>query len=325
MNQIPAVNPAEFDNKVFVVDKAAGPTSFDVVAAFRRAVRLRKVGHTGTLDPLARGVLILCTGMATRAVEHFMNLDKEYEFDVRLGVETDTLDTEGQIVREMPCPEFSEEQIHEVASTFVGDYDLKPPAYSALKKDGRRLYELARAGETPEVESRTIQIYDFQVVSIALPVVACRIRCSRGTYVRSLAKDFGGKLQVPAHIDNIIRTRVGPHERKNGFPSDKLFDKEVSDLRGCDLSEALDFLPAVVLGEKARRALRYGMIPGIKDVVETIGDAKKPGPVRMLDDSGVLIAVGQRNEGKRRNPLQLVDSYRMYVESTPTKGTRPAR
>ena len=315
----------EFNNRLFVIDKATGPTSFAVVAAFKRAARLSKVGHTGTLDPLAQGVLLLCTGTATRAVEHFMNLEKEYQFDLCLGVETDTLDREGKVVREAPCPDFGEDEILDVARSFVGEYELTPPAYSALKKNGRRLYELARVGETPDVQSRVVHIYDFEGISIGRPVVTCRIRCSRGTYVRSLAKDFGGKLGMPAHIDRIARTRIGPFERSQGFPSDKLFDKDISGLCGFELAGALDFLPSVVLDEKARKALRYGTLPGIKDVVESFGDVKKGGPVRILDEAGALVAIGERNHGKRRHPLQLVDSFRLYTDTALKKGMRKSR
>jgi tRNA pseudouridine55 synthase len=312
----------DFDNKLIVIDKSVGPTSFDVVAAFRRASRLSKVGHTGTLDPLAEGVLLLCTGRATRAVEHFMNLEKEYEFDIRLGIETDTLDAEGKVVREAPCPDYDEKQIREVAQSFVGEYDLSPPAFSALKKNGRRLYEMARSGEKPEIETRRVQIYEFEVVGIELPVLSCRIRCSRGTYVRSLARDFGEKLDVPAHIGRIVRTRIGPFERSDGYPSHRVFDDDLSELCARDLGQALEFLPAVVLSERARRALRYGMLPDRREVVKTIGDVKNGAPVRMLDEKGELVAIGQRSPGKRRNPLQLVDSYRLYVESSDKKNTR---
>ncbi len=312
----------EFNNKLFVIDKTAGPTSFAVVAAFKSAARLRKVGHTGTLDPLAQGALLLCTGTATRAVEHFMNLEKEYQFDVCLGVETDTLDREGKVVRESPCPDIGEDEIRAVASSFVGEYELTPPAYSALKKNGRRLYDLARAGEAPVAQSKLVQIYDFEVIEIGLPVITCRIRCSRGTYVRSLAKDFGGKLNTPAHIDRISRTRIGPFKRSQGFPSDKLFDKDLSDLHGFELAGALDFLPGVMLDERARKALRYGTLPGIKDVVESYGDVKTGGPVRILDKAGGLVAIGERSHGKRRNPLQLIDSFRMFTDTTSKKGVR---
>jgi tRNA pseudouridine55 synthase len=248
-----------------------------------------------------------------------MNLEKEYQFDVRLGVETDTLDVEGRVTREAPCPDFTEKQVHEVAESFIGEYDLTPPAFSALKINGRRMYEMARAGESPKVGSRKVRIYDFKVMSFERPVVTCLIRCSRGTYVRSLARDFGEKLQVPAHIDNIIRKRIGPFDDSAGFPSDKLFEKDVSDLRGSDLSRALDFLPAVILDEKARKALRYGMLPNIRDVVGTIGEIERGGPLRILDGDGVLVAIGQRNRGKRRSPLQLVDSYRLCIDTSQNK------
>jgi tRNA pseudouridine55 synthase len=315
----------EFNNKLFVIDKAVGPTSFAVVAAFKSAARLRKVGHTGTLDPLAQGVLLLCTGTATRAVEHFMNLEKEYQFDVCLGVETDTLDREGRVVREAPCPDLPKEEILAAARSFVGEYELTPPAYSALKHNGRRLYEMARAGESPVVPNRKVRIYDFEVVSIELPVVTCRIRCSRGTYVRSLAKDLGGKLGVPAHIDCIARNRIGPFKKSQGFPSQRLFDREIDDLNGIDLAGALDFLPGVVLEERARKALRYGTLPAIKDVVESFGDVKRGGPVRILDEGGTLVAIGERNLGKRKHPLQLVDSFRLYTDLGSGKGARKGR
>lgn len=312
----------DFNNKLLVINKNKGPTSFDVVAAFRRAARLRKVGHAGTLDPLAEGVLLLCTGVATRAVEHFMDLEKEYQFDVRLGIETDTLDAEGEVIREVPCPAIDDQRIHDVAHSFIGEYDLRPPVFSALKKNGRRLYEMARSGEAPEVESRKVQIYDFEVIGIEIPTVKCRIRCSRGTYVRSLARDLGDKLGIPAHIDRIVRTRIGPFENTAGYPSDKLFEKDLTGLSTYDVSRALDFLPAVVLVERARKALRYGMLPDTRDVVKTIGEIRIEGPIRILDDEGSLVAVGKRNPGKRRNPLQLVDSYRMYVDTAQPRRSR---
>jgi tRNA U55 pseudouridine synthase TruB len=143
--------------------------------------------------------------------------------------------------------------------------------------------------------------------------------------VRSLAKDFGERLNLPAHIDRIARTRVGSFDRAQGFRSDRLFDGDVSGLTGLDLSDALDFLPGVVLDDKAQRALRYGTLPGIKDVVQSYGDVKTGGPVRILDGSGGLIAIGERSRGKRRNPLQLVDSFRLYTESKPNGGLRRAR
>lgn len=321
----------KFNHKMFVIDKSEGPSSFDIVSAFRRATRIRKVGHTGTLDPLADGVLLICAGLATRAVEHFMNLEKVYDFVIRLGVETTTLDAEGDVIRETPCPDFAADRILETAQSFVGDYEFTPPAFSALKKEGKRLYQVARAGGVPEVENRTVKIYDYNVHSIELPFVTCTVRCSRGTYVRSLARDFGERLGVGAHISRLTRTRIGPFERSDSFPSSKLVEKDISDLRGIELGDALDFLPGVVLEEKARRALKYGRLPVTRDVVKTIGELPPDGPVRMLDETGFLLAVGRRHTDKKRSPFQLVDSFRLFIDAIPPEidknseaGVRPA-
>jgi len=186
------------------------------------------------------------------------------------------------------------------------------------------MYEMARAGETPEIESRKVKIYSFDILSVDLPVITCVVRCSRGTYVRSIARDVGEKLGLPAHIANIERTRIGPFENKSGFPSDKLFNKDLEGIQGYDLEHALDFLPAVVLEAKACKALLYGMLPVTRDVVKSTGEYKHGGPVRLLDESGALLAMGLRNSGKRRNPLQLVDSYRLFLDTSPGKGKRTA-
>jgi tRNA pseudouridine55 synthase len=306
---------AEFDNKLFVIDKCKGPTSFDVVMSFRKATRLRKVGHTGTLDPLAEGVLLICTGMATRAVEHFMNLEKEYRFEIHLGIETTTLDAEGDVVREEPCPELSEPQIADVAASFVGPYELTPPVFSAIKQGGKRMYEMARSGEAPQPEKRRVEIYHFDILAVSLPIVECRVVCSRGTYVRSLARDLGDKLGVPAHIRRLERTRIGPFDRASAFPSQKLTRAEIGAIEGRALGDALEFLPGAILAEKARKALRYGILPETRDVVSTLGTVEE-GPVRLLDDTGGLVAIGNRAGGRRRNPLLLVDSYRLFVDTS---------
>lgn len=321
MNRNTALAQA-YNNRLFVVDKSVGPTSFDVVSAFRKATKIRKVGHTGTLDPMAEGVLLICSGVATRAVEHFMNLEKEYRFVVHLGVETTTLDAEGDVVREAPCPNLDDEELARAAFSFVGDYEFDPPAFSALKKNGQRLYSIARSGETPVAERRRVRIYQLDVVAVDLPMLTCVVRCSRGTYVRSLARDLGALLGVPAHVARLERTRIGPFGRENAFPSDKLVARDVAGMKGYALGEALDFLPGVVLEEKARKALKYGTLPETRDVVKTFGELTSNGPIRILDDSGALLAVGERNTDKIRNALQLVDSYRLYVDLESAKTER---
>lgn len=303
-----------FENKLFVINKHRGPTSFDVVAAFRRAIGIKKVGHAGTLDPLAQGVLLLCVGRATRAVEHFMNLNKTYEFTVHLGVGTTTLDAEGTIVREVPCPKLVESQIIDATRRFVGHYQLDPPAYSAVKHNGRRLYELARAGDTPVVKSRLVVIHQLQVTRIALPEVCFSIKCSRGTYVRSIARDFGAIFDLPAHISRLVRTSVGPFRVEDAFCSENIFAGDVAGLRGLRLREALDFLPAIVLKETFRRYLVDGALPQNEDVVETIGAVAESSALRILDETGELLAIGNRALDDVAGGPSVVNSFRLFVD-----------
>jgi tRNA pseudouridine55 synthase len=313
-----------FDHRVFVIDKTQGPTSFDVVGTMRRVTGLRKVGHAGTLDPLARGVLLVCTGLATRAVEHFMDLEKEYRFDVRLGVETATLDAEGAILREATVPAISMERLREAAATFVGDYLLTPPVFSALKRKGRRYYELARAGEVSETTEvaapRQVKIYSFEVLGAELPIVHCVVRCSRGTYVRSLARDFGEKFDLPASIATLTRTRIGAFSLENAFPSENLTPEHADDLVGLSLDDALSFLPAVVIDARAARELRFGALPLRTEVLESIGSTRE-GAIRLLDETHRLLAVGFRDGERPRDPLRVCDSFRLCIDPVTAGGT----
>jgi tRNA pseudouridine55 synthase len=315
-----------FDHRVFVIDKAAGPSSFDIVAAVRRVTGLRKVGHAGTLDPLARGVLLVCTGLATRAVEHFMDLEKEYHFDIRLGVETATLDAEGPVLREARVPLLSIETLREAAASFIGEYLLTPPAFSAIKHKGRRYYERARAGEVTEtteaVPPRHVKIYSFDVLGADLPVVHCVVRCSRGTYVRSLARDFGEKLDLPASIATLSRARIGEFSLAKAYPSEALVPERADELIGLPLDEALSFLPAVVIDARAARELRFGGLPLRQDVIETIG-SPRGGAIRLLDEARSLLAVGFRDPDRPRDPLRVCDSFRLCVDPAPG-GATPA-
>jgi tRNA pseudouridine55 synthase len=317
-----------FDNRVYVIDKAAGPSSFDIVAAMRRVTGLRRVGHAGTLDPLARGVLLVCTGVATRSVEHFMDLEKEYRFDIRLGVETATLDAEGPVVREAAVPDVSLDTLREIAASFVGDYLLTPPVFSAIKHKGRRYYQLARAGEVTETTEaappRQVKIYGFEVLAANLPLVTCVVRCSRGTYVRSLARDFGEKLDLPASVDTLERTRIGSFAAESAFSSQRLTPEHAGELAGISLDEALSFLPGVVLDERAARELRFGGLPLRTDVVERIGSTAG-GAIRLLDETRTLLAVGFRDPDRPRDHLRVCDSFRLCVGSASDSSPGEAR
>ena len=302
-----------FADKVFVINKESGPTSFEVVEAFRRATGMRKAGHTGTLDPLARGVLVLCTGRATRAVEHFMDLPKVYEFEVRLGVETTTLDAGGEVVREVPCPALDREQIEAAAASFIGAYECAPPAYSAVRKDGKRLYELAREGKDTSVAEREVQIYELDVLAVDLPHVTMRMKCSRGTYVRSFARDFAACFDLPAHVRTLIRVAVGPFHMDDAYRSEELFNKNVDDLHGLALSDAVTFLPGIVINQSSSRALLDGGLPGEQDVVQHIDVSPDGGPVRILDERGHLLAIGTRPAHAAGRRVAAVESFRLFV------------
>jgi len=305
------MNP--FKNKLLVLNKHAGPTSFDVVDAVRRATGIRKVGHTGTLDPLARGLLLVCTGKATRAVEQFMDLPKTYEFTVRLGEETATLDAEGEVIAEAPVPDIAEGEIAQTAASFVGRYDMRPPAYSAIKKNGKRLYELARAGEDAVVDAREVTIHELEVIRTSLPDIDFRIRCSRGTYVRSFARDFGLALGLPAHLRTLVRTSVGPFSIENAFPCERLFAGDVEGLDGIPLVEALGFLPGIVLSVEAQRGLLDGVLPRYEDIVRVIGDVSGSPTARILGETSELLAIG-RLAAALRPGLSYVDSFRLFVD-----------
>lgn len=195
-------------NGITVIYKEAGFTSHDVVAKMRGICGQKKIGHTGTLDPMATGVLPVCLGSATKLCDMLADRDKEYAAELLLGVETDTQDTTGQVLAEHPV-EVTEVQIRRAVASFVGDYDQIPPMYSALKVNGRKLYELARAGKEVERKARTVVIKELEILECAIPVVRFRVVCSKGTYIRTLCADIGEKLGCGGTMQKLERTRVG--------------------------------------------------------------------------------------------------------------------
>lgn len=194
---------------IFNIDKPVGMTSHDVVARVRRLAGQKRVGHTGTLDPAASGVLPITLGQATRVAEYLSESGKAYRATVRFGVVTDTYDAEGQIVREAPVT-LTREEIATALPAFLGEQMQRPPIYSALKRDGQRLYALARAGQDVTVEPRPVSIASLEIVGWAPPDLTLDIACGKGTYIRSLAYDLGERLGPGAHLAALIRTRSGP-------------------------------------------------------------------------------------------------------------------
>ncbi|MBJ7257909.1 MAG: tRNA pseudouridine(55) synthase TruB [Chthoniobacterales bacterium] len=194
---------------VLLIDKAPGMTSHDVVAITRRVLDTRKVGHCGTLDPLATGLLIITIGRGTKIQDLLMSEDKEYVGTIKLGQTTASQDADGAVVEEKPVPEITREQLDEVFNKFQGDFYQIPPMVSAIKKDGVPLYKLARQGKTIEREPRLVHIYGHEILQVAIPEVAFRVVCSKGFYVRTYAHDIGQLLGCGGHLKALRRTASG--------------------------------------------------------------------------------------------------------------------
>lgn len=236
----------EFDplDGALLIDKPAGPTSHDVVDAIRRRFQIKKVGHCGTLDPGATGLLILVLGRGTKLSEKLMSADKIYEGTLRLGETTDSYDADGKLTASLPVPPLTLDQLNEVAATFIGDRMQLPPMVSAVKKDGVPLYKLARKGIEVERKERLIHIYQFQFSAYQEPIGHFRVACTKGTYVRTLAHDFGQKFGCGAHLRTLRRIASGKFDVSNALPLE-----EVLKLSGAGLEQrVIPFLklPAAV-------------------------------------------------------------------------------
>ena len=208
-------------NGIINIYKEAGYTSFDVVAKMRGILKERKIGHTGTLDPDATGVLPVCLGNGTKLVELFTDHEKEYIAEFRLGLSTDTQDMSGEVLKTSPI-EVSKEQIKEVVASFVGECMQIPPMYSAVKVNGKKLYELARAGKEVKREARKVFFNEIEILSIDIPLVKIRVVCSKGTYIRTLCNDIGEKLGCFAAMQSLTRTRVGDFTLEEAVTLEKL-------------------------------------------------------------------------------------------------------
>lgn len=221
-------SPEEFtEGKVLLIDKPLTWSSFQAVNKVKWALKKHlglkklKVGHAGTLDPLATGLLIICTGKFTKRIQELQGMEKEYTGTFMLGGTTPSYDLETEVDQTFPTGHITEVLINETLQLFIGEIDQKPPVFSAIKKDGKRLYEHARKGEEVEIASRKTTIYEFELTRIALPEIDFRVVCSKGTYIRSLAFDFGAALNSGAHLTALRRTKIGAFDVKDAIsPND---------------------------------------------------------------------------------------------------------
>jgi tRNA pseudouridine55 synthase len=208
----PSIQLPFAEGKVLLIDKPLHWTSFDVVRKMRNLLQIKKIGHAGTLDPLATGLLIVCTGKFTKKINEYMAQEKEYTGHITLGAITPTYDLESEPEQAKDYSFLTPHVIHAATASFIGTIDQFPPIYSAIKKEGVALYELARRGVDVHPEARKITIHQFEITAIALPVVTFKVVCSTGTYIRSLANDFGAALGCGGYLSSLRRTRIGAFE-----------------------------------------------------------------------------------------------------------------
>ncbi|MET0462955.1 MAG: tRNA pseudouridine(55) synthase TruB [Chitinophagaceae bacterium] len=205
------------EGRVLLINKPLRWTSFDAVRKIRNLIRIKKVGHAGTLDPLATGLLIVCTGKFTKKINEYMAKEKEYTGSFTLGATTPTYDLESEPENFQPLEGMDEAKIYAATALFTGEIMQVPPAHSAIKIDGKRVYELARKGVEVKIDPRKVTIASFEITSIELPVVQFRVVCSTGTYIRSLANDFGAALGCGAYLSSLCRTRIGEFSVDNAI------------------------------------------------------------------------------------------------------------
>jgi tRNA pseudouridine55 synthase len=303
---------------VLVIDKPAGPSSFDVVRMVKRAGRVKRVGHGGTLDPLASGVLPICLGEATKLAQFLLDADKEYEFTLCLGVETDTYDAAGAVTARADASGVDEGRVRAALPAFTGRISQKPPAYSALKRDGRPLYDYARAGEVVEIAPRDVTIHALALVDWQGPgAVSLRMRCSKGTYVRSLAFDLGRTLGVGAHVTVLRRTRSGPFGLDAALPIEAALAALALPGGPVPLvapADALGHLPRCTVDADLGRALEQGK----RRPWELLGGAATT-RVAVLRPDGRLLAVAEPGQDGS------VRTIRVFGVEEPAKSPVSAR
>ena len=213
-----------YSNKIFLIDKPLDFTSFDIVRIFKKKFNLKKAGHSGTLDPKATGLLIVCSDKMTKRINEFIEYDKEYEGVIRIGARTKSFDTESREEDIIEDVQVSDEEIESVRKTFLGEVEQMPPMFSAIKHNGKPLYKLARAGKEIERKSRKIVISEFEIKKVSESELKFRISSSKGTYIRSIANDFGERLGVGGYLKELRRTRIGKYDLSG-------LDSEVKEIR----------------------------------------------------------------------------------------------
>jgi tRNA pseudouridine55 synthase len=294
---------------LLLADKGPDVTSFQVVAHLRRALRVPKVGHGGTLDPMATGVLPILLGEATKLTAYLQGQDKEYLATIRLGVVTDTLDATGTVTGERPVPPLEPAEVRAALRRFVGEIEQVPPMYSALHVRGKRLHELARAGVAVERAPRRVRVDAFELIECAPPRLRVRVVCGSGTYVRSLAADLGDALGCGGHVEALVRTRVGALRLEDAVPWSEIQQGDAAALAARVLppDRAVAHLPAAALSPESGRRLLHGQVVPRAEL-EPAGAPDATGPCRVYAGASFL-GIGELSPYGLR-PLRLLHADR---------------
>lgn len=293
-------------NGLLIIDKPPGMTSHDVVRRVRRLLHIRRVGHAGTLDPMATGLLLVAVGEATRLVEFLMDGEKTYRAVLKLGESTDTQDAEGKLLEQRPVGNLDRETIEEACRAFTGRIRQKPPMYSALKRNGVPLHRLARQGIEVEREEREVEVRRLQVLDIRLPLVTLEVDCAKGTYIRTLAHDLGEALGCGAHLVSLRRTRSGSFSETDSLSLAALETGAVSHPSLLPLRAALPEVPVLELSGEAVARLRDGIPPAIGELT---GELPAAGATVLLLERGELRAVARfapARQQERRGDFELL-------------------
>ena len=279
--------------------KEKGYTSHDVVAKLRRIVNQKKIGHTGTLDPDAEGVLPVCFGKGTKLCDLLTDKNKAYEAVLVLGKETDTQDTSGTILNEYEIS-VSKAEVEEAIFSFIGEYAQIPPMYSALKVNGKKLYQLARAGIEVERKARKVRIMDIQILEIDLPRVRIRVSCSKGTYIRTLMYDIGRKLECGGCLDMLLRTQVGTFHIQDSYKLDEI-EKMVAKGEIDAVVTPLDAMfpyPSIVIWDKYAQIAYNGDVVCLEHIKPTESKGVIKGPVKLYNEKRQFIGIYAYDEEK---------------------------
>ena len=284
---------------VIVIRKEKGFTSHDVVAKLRGILHMKKIGHTGTLDPDAEGVLPVALGKETRQVDMITDKEKTYEAVMRLGVVTDTQDMSGTVLSQVSELNITEEELRTVIASFVGDYMQVPPMYSALKVNGKKLYELAREGKTVERKARPGCVYEIEILEMKLPLVRFSDTCSKGTYIRTLCHDIGQKLGCGACMEELTRTASGEYRWEDSITLDQVqkeMEEGILEQRILSVSEVLKAYPQIRCNKFGDRLLLNG-----NALPDTMTETQsKKGWVRMCTSEGVFLGIYEWDNKKHR-------------------------